>query len=250
MYGNFVMRRAVRTGVLLCGMAALGGCASLGSLLGGTPGAPATIVDAAALPAPSGIDATALDRPYHVGPYDALEIDVFGVADLSHKQVQADASGHVPFPLIGLVDAAGMTLDELGTTIAARLQDKFIRDPQVSVNLVQAVSQTVTIEGAVNAPGIYPVVGRMTLIKAIAVAKGAAKFSRLNRATILRTVDDQTMAAVYDVIAVHRGYYPDPEIFPGDTIVVGDAQTRKLFKGVAKSVPSPGAPLVVSFKAK
>jgi polysaccharide export outer membrane protein len=233
-----------------CSLFLLGACASMGSMSAARSGEQVTVLDIAALPTPSGVDASSTVRPYHVGPFDILTIDVFGVAELSQKQIQADASGHVAFPLIGLIDAAGMTLDELGATIAMRLQEKYIREPQVSVNLAQAASQTLTIEGGVHAPGVYPVVGRLTLIKALAMAKGAIDFAHLNRVTILRDVEGRQMAAIYDPVAIHRGGYPDPEVFPDDIIVVGDAQTRKLFRGISPTRPLPHAPLIVAFKAK
>jgi polysaccharide biosynthesis/export protein len=67
------------------------------------------VVDSSALPAPDRTDLTTEDRPYLIGAFDKLTIDVFGIDDLSRKEVQADASGRISFPLAGVIEAAGKT---------------------------------------------------------------------------------------------------------------------------------------------
>ncbi|HEX7782633.1 MAG TPA: polysaccharide biosynthesis/export family protein [Sphingobium sp.] len=207
------------------------------------------VVDLAELPPPSGIDVSMMDRGYRIGPFDKLVVDVFEVPELSGKEVQAAADGSIAFPLIGSMEAAGMTTDELAAMVAARLRESFVKNPQVTVSLQQTVSQVVTIDGEVNDPGLYPVVGRMTLRKAIASAKGAKAIARLGRVAIYRKVNDQDMAAVYNLTAIYRGNYADPEIFAGDMVVVGSSQTNRIFRGVKAKTSLMSAPLVVAFKA-
>lgn len=234
----------------LSGVVLLGACVTLGHPTIDNPALGIKVMDVATLPSPGGTDPATSDRAYHVGPFDTLEVDVFGVDALSRKEIQADANGRVAFPLIGDIDAAGMSLDEVGAIIQERLGADFVKNPQVTVNLKETVSQVVTVDGEVKRPGLYPVTGRMTLTKAVATAQGSVHPSRFGRVMILRTVNDQRMAAVYNPVAIYRGYYADPEIFPDDVVIVGDGRTKRILKGLPTSASLLEAPLVVSFQKK
>jgi len=183
------------------------------------------------------------ERPYLIGPFDKLNIDVFGVEDLS-RDVQADASGRVSIPLAGTLDVSGKTPGEVATMVADRLRGRYVRDPQVTVNLLQAVSRIVTIDGEVKKPGLYPVVGQMTLMRAVATAEGTTEFARLDDVVVFRTVKGQRYAALFNLKAIRRGTYEDPEIFPNDVISVGDSQARRLFRDVLTAAPAIVTPLV------
>ena len=74
-----------------------------------------------------------------------------------------DASGRLTFPLIGTLEVAGKTPGEVSAMMADRFRGRFINDPQITVNLKEIFSQTVTIGGEVKKAGVYPIVGRMTL---------------------------------------------------------------------------------------
>lgn len=198
--------------------------------LGGSPGI--SVVSGEALPSPQRSDLFAADRPYLIGPFDKLTIDVFGIEDLSKKEVQTDASGRISFPLAGVIEAAGKTPGELGEAIEERLRGRYIRDPQVTVNLEDTVSQVITVDGQVREPGLYPVVGRMTLMRAVATAKGTAEFAKLDDVVIFRTVGGQKLAALYNLKAIRRGAYEDPEVFANDVVVVGDSAARRLFRDI------------------
>ena len=118
----------------------------------------------------------------------------------------------------------------------------------MSVNLEEAVSQTVTVEGEVREPGVYPVVGRATLLQSIARAKGTTEYSRLEEVVLFRTVGNQRMAGVYNIAAIRRGAYPDPEVFPADVIAVGDSPRRRIFRDLIASAPLLTTPLLVLFR--
>ncbi|MBN8811814.1 polysaccharide biosynthesis/export family protein [Sphingomonas leidyi] len=207
-----------------------------------------TVPQSGVLPAPDGADLLAQNRPYLIGPFDRLTIDVFGIPELSNKEVQTDAGGRLSFPLAGVVEAAGKTPAELEQTLEDRLRGRFVRDPQVTVNLKETVSQTVTVDGQVREPGLYPVIGRMTLMRAIATAKGAGEFAKLEDVVVFRTVHGQRMAALYNLKSIRRGYYEDPEIFANDVVVVGDSPARRLFKDVLQVLPVLTAPLVIALQ--
>lgn len=216
------------------------GCAGAPKL---EPRAGLQVTEMSQLPAPTGADMTNNERPYLIGPFDKLNIDVFGVEDLS-RDVQADASGRVSIPLAGTLDVSGKTPGEVATMVADRLRGRYVRDPQVTVNLLQAVSRIVTIDGEVKKPGLYPVVGQMTLMRAVATAEGTTEFARLDDVVVFRTVKGQRYAALFNLKAIRRGTYEDPEIFPNDVISVGDSQARRLFRDVLTAAPAIVTPLV------
>ncbi|MES2986265.1 MAG: polysaccharide biosynthesis/export family protein [Pseudomonadota bacterium] len=228
---------------LLCG--ALAACAGNPPLRQDLAVAKLQVVDSDKLPPPERKDLFENNRPYLIGPFDKLIIDVFGIEELSKKEVQTDAGGRISFPLAGIVEAAGHTPGELEAIISERLSGRFIRDPQVTVNLKETVSQVITVDGQVKEPGLYPVIGRMTLMRAVATAKGAGEFAKLSDVVIFRTVGGQKMAALYDLKSIRRGYYEDPEVFANDVIVVGDDQARRIFRDVLSVAPLLTAPLVV-----
>jgi polysaccharide biosynthesis/export protein len=213
--------------------------------LGGDPSI--QVAQSGELPIPDRTDIIGEDRPYLIGPFDKLVIDVFGIEDLSKKEVQTDASGRISFPLAGVVEAAGKTPAEIEDILRQRLRAAYVRDPQVTVNLKETVSQVVTVDGQVKEPGLYPVIGRMTLMRAVATAKGTAEFAKMDDVVIFRTVKGQKMAGLYNLKAIRRGTYADPEIFANDVVVVGDSKGRRLFKDGLQILPAITSPLVYIF---
>lgn len=223
--------------ILVVGLAAfcLAGCAGK-SEIGGAQGI--TVTPAGELPAPTERDAGASARPYMVGPFDRLLIDVFGTPELSQREIQVDASGRMSFPLIGTVEVAGKTPGEIEETVQQLLRrGRFVRDPQVTVNLKEIVSQTMTIGGEVREPGVYPVVGKMTLMRAVATAKGTTELAKKSEVVIFRTVNGKDYAAVYDTRSIQRGVYTDPEVYANDIVMVGDSSSRRLLKDLLTISP-------------
>lgn len=217
------------------------GCASDGSL---TSSERLTVVENdKVLPAPTRQDLTVADRPSLIGPLDTIQVDVFGIPDLE-REVQVDASGRIAMPLAGTIDARGRTASELARAIEAALKAHYVRNPAVTVNIKSSVSQVVTIDGQVVEPGLYPVTNQMTLLRAIASAKGMSEFARTKDVVILRTVDGRKMAGLYDVNAIRRGAYDDPAIYANDVIVVGDSPQRRIFKDFVSVSPVLAAPLI------
>lgn len=225
-----------------CLAALLSGCASTVEL-GGDP--KLSVLDASELPAPQRADITGGAQPYYVGPYDKLIVDVFAIEDLAAREIQVDASGRMSFPLAGVLDVSGKTPAEIEQELAARLRQAYVRDPQVTVNLKETVSRVVTVEGQVRKPGLYPVVGRMTLMRAIARAEGTDEFSNLDDVVIFRTVEGQRYAALYNLDAIRHGAYADPDIYANDVVMVGDSRSRRLFKDVLAVMPALLTPLVI-----
>ena len=200
------------------------------------------VQDSTTLPAPNRRDLTAPDRPALIGPLDTIQVDVFNVPDLS-REMQVDASGRIAMPLVGTVDARGKTAQELAATVEAALRGRYVRAPEVTVNIKSSVSQVVTIDGQVVEPGLYPVTNQMTLLRTIASAKGLSEFARQEDVVILRTVEGRKMAGLYNIEAIRRGAYEDPPIFDND-VVVGDSPQRRLFRDFVALAPLLAAPLI------
>lgn len=169
-------------------------------------------------------------KDYRIGAEDLLEIQVFGVEQLS-RTVRVNSRGFVSLPLIGAVEVAGMTAQEAEATLAAKLADNFLQDPQVSLFIKEYTSQRVTIEGAVNKPGIYPLRGQTTLLRSLAVAGGQAGLSDMNEVVVFREDGrGKRETLVYDVERIRRGELDDPIVVNDDLIVVNRSRTRAILK--------------------
>jgi polysaccharide export outer membrane protein len=180
-----------------------------------------------------------------VGPFDRLTVDVLGIEALTGREVQVDGDGNIALPMVGAVNVAGRTTSEVRVLVTERLRAAYVRDPQVSVGLREAVSQVLTIGGQVARPGVYPVMGEMTLLRALAVAGDTREDADLQDVIVFRTVAGQRYAALYDVERIRHGAYPDPEIYANDLVMVGDDQSRRLFREVLSTFSLVSGPLVI-----
>jgi len=231
--------------LLLSSLPLLAACAS-DSQVGAAPGLHA--VDAAELPPPTVADYRPAALPYLVGPLDTLSIDIAGLQDFKDREVQVDSSGRLSIPYAGVIEAAGHTPGEIANSIEALLGGGYFRNPHVTVNLKKTQSQTVTVEGDVKEPGIFPLVGDMTLLRAIAAAKGTTDTSKLDNVVLFRTVNGQRMAALYNVKMIRKGNYDDPRIYANDLVVVSDSRARKVFKDFLQIVPLLTTPLIIALQ--
>lgn len=186
------------------------------------------------------VPAATADRPpsdYRINPLDVLSVTVFREPDLTFKELQVDASGSLLFPLIGNVRAAGKTANELSTEMAERLDQRYLRNPQVSVVIASSVSQRVTVEGSVNEPGVYEIGGAATLLEALARAKSPTRTAALNQVVVFRTVNGQRMGAVFNIGDIRNGRAPDPAILGGDVVVVGFSSVKGAFRDLLSTAP-------------
>jgi len=189
-----------------------------------------------ALPAP---DQTGMSRNlsnYRIGPLDQIKVEVFGAPELT-REGEVDAAGSFAMPLVGTVTAGGKTPVELSQEVSAKLQGRYLKNPQVSVNIVKAQGQTFTVDGAVQQPGVYPIVGQITLQQAIATARGANETANINNVVVFRTVSGRKMAALFSLKDVRGGRIADPEIYGNDIIVVGENAARRFFRDLTSSFP-------------
>jgi protein involved in polysaccharide export with SLBB domain len=153
------------------------------------------------------------------------------------RTVQVDAAGHITYPLIGQVAAAARTARDLEATIAAKLGERYLQSPQVMVLVKAAPGQKFTVEGAVASPGIYDINGRMTLLQAIATAKGLETAANPRNVVVFRLIEGRRMAGLADLSEIRSGKLNDPQIYAGDVIVVESSRTKALLRTMLGTVP-------------
>jgi polysaccharide export outer membrane protein len=131
------------------------------------------------------VAATFADGPYTLDSGDKLRIVVFGQDTLSNNYT-VDAQGTVTLPLVGAVEARGLTTSQLGGAIASRLRSGYVRDPSVAVEI--ETYRPFFVFGEVTFPGQYPYVPNMTVENAIAIAGGFTPRAAKDKVTITRKV--------------------------------------------------------------
>jgi polysaccharide export outer membrane protein len=106
-----------------------------------------------------------------LGVGDQLSIRVLDMDEISDKPMRIDSNGFIDLPLVGRVQAGGVTAEQLKTDLTKRLS-KYIDDPQISINLTDDRSHPVSVIGAVNNPGVQQLQGARRLIEVISLAGG------------------------------------------------------------------------------
>jgi polysaccharide export outer membrane protein len=226
----------VRLSLVVISAATLVSCASRPLVLGGES---VRLVASPELPAP-----TDPDRLFAIGAGDRLSFQIYGIPDSIRNGIVVDNMGFVSLPIIGSVRVGGLTIPEGNAEVNARLRAAHVRNPVAVLNFEQVVSPTFVIEGEVENPGLYPANGNTSLVRAVAAAQGTTEFARIEDVLIFRTVGNQRYLAAYNFSAVRAGNYPDPRIYPGDTIVVGDSPARRRFRDLIQIAPLLTAPLI------
>jgi polysaccharide export outer membrane protein len=185
------------------------------------PGQRAATDPSAAAGGPQPLDSlTGVGTDYRIGPNDLLEFDVFGVPDMK-RTVRVNSSGQVSLPLIGAVPLAGLTAQQAEALLAQRYGEKYLQNPNISLFIKEYTTQRVTIEGAVLKPGIYPVTGQISLLRALALAGGYAQYADLREIMLYRQgPDGKQQSQTFNLEQVRAGEVPDPSIQSDDVIVV------------------------------
>jgi polysaccharide export outer membrane protein len=157
---------------------------------------------------------------YLIGSEDTIEVLVWKNADLS-RVVSVRPDGKVSLPLIGDVQAAGMTVMHLNTEITEKLKKYYKEPPQVSVILQQVNSYSIYVLGEVKSPGKYLVKSGTTFLQAITLAGGFTEFASKNKVMVRRRSNDNSEKIISikyrDVLS---GLQSNVMMFPGDTILI------------------------------
>lgn len=151
---------------------------------------------------------------YRLGPGDKVAIKVFSQPDMS-GEFEIGSTGQLSLPLVGSVDAATLTLNELQETLVQRLAADFLVDPKVSLEVINY--RPFYILGQVNKPGSYPYQAGLNVRMAVALAGGYTRRAREEPVTLIRLGADGEEK--------HYRARQDTLVLPGDSIDV----PRRLF---------------------
>jgi polysaccharide biosynthesis/export protein len=216
--------------VIPAGALALAGCA------GGESRIPLNSYQTVA-PSSTTAPQAAVAADYLINPFDELRIDVFGEPDLSLTELPVSPTGRIVMPMVGEIKAEGRTAAELSNDIARALH-RYLRNPQVAVNVTEFTSQKVTVGGAVRSPGAFPVTRQVTLMEALAMGQGLSDYSKRGEILVFRRKDGQQYVARFDLNLIETGQAENPEILPGDIVVAGYSESRRLFADAIAVLPA------------
>ena len=188
------------------------------------------------LAAPDAPAVESLESDYKIAPLDTVTVKVFKADDLS-GDYQVDLTGHISLPLVGEVEAANLTTAQLDQKLTDMLGQKYFEHPDVSVGVKASTARAVTVDGAVTKAGTFPILGRTSLMQAVALAGGTTEDANTHRIAIFRTIGGQRQAAAFDLAAIRHGQSPDPQVYPGDIVVVDGSSIKEGFKRVMQSFP-------------
>ncbi len=152
----------------------------------------------------------------HLGPGDLVAVHIFGSLDYT-PTVRVNLDDSMQLPLIGSISVKGLTLDQAEDLVAERLRSGgMYRDPQVTLQVMESSTQTVTVTGEAHA--IIPVSGVRHLLEVLAAAGGLPP-SASHTITIDRPGADQPIIVDLGTDPMHSAE-SNVAVYPGDTIVV------------------------------
>ncbi len=177
-----------------------------------------------------------LEVGYKIAPMDTLTVKVFRMPDLT-GDYEVDLAGHISMPLIGEISAYDLTTAQLDDALTRKLGEKYLENPDVSVGIKSSTRRSVTVDGAVNRAGAFPVNGPMTLMQAVASAGGTNQEANARRVAIFRTIGGKRQAAAFDLTSIRRGEMEDPAIYAGDIVVIDGSSVKAAQKQLLNSLP-------------
>jgi polysaccharide export outer membrane protein len=189
-----------------------------------TPSPAATSSEAASTatrPAAAPDNSKADSKAYVIGENDILEVDVWKDKEIS-RTVPVRPDGKISLPLVGEIQASGMTPLQLQEDIAHRLKN-FLENPGVTVIVSDPRSHHFNVVGQIAKPGTYPLSQSMTVLDAISAAGGFRDFAKETKIYVLRTTPGGSQERLpFNYKDAIKGKKPENNVVlkPGDTIVV------------------------------
>jgi polysaccharide export outer membrane protein len=166
-----------------------------------------------------------ISKEFLLGPEDVLEVTVWRNQDLS-RVVVVRPDGKISLPLIGDVQASGLTAAQVAAKIAVRLTE-FKENPNVSVSIKEVNSYFIYVLGEVLKPGKYPIKSYATVLQGVSLAGGFTNFASKSKMAVLRTVTNGDgeqrqirIPIAYDELVSGKGEIQNFVLKSGDTIVV------------------------------
>ena len=158
-------------------------------------------------------------RTYVIGPEDILGIIVYGQRDFSIPSYLVRPDGVISVPLIGEVTAAGHTPEQLGGDIAEQLK-KFIKNPDVQVQVLQVHSRKFRIQGEVNRPGEFDLVRPTSVLEALVNAGGFREWADEKNIKIFRDGGKKILKFNYRDVIQGKHLDQNVQVEPNDIIIV------------------------------
>jgi len=155
-----------------------------------------------------------------LGPGDKLELVIFFGARESKATYTLDASGQVEVQYIGAVHAGGKIVGDVKAEIVERLKDGYIKEPIVSLNLVEVNSRKLSVLGQVARSGTIKFTPGMTIVEAIAQSGGFSPMARKNMVKVTRFVEGRKETYKIPVEMIGEGKRPNFPVMPGDEVFV------------------------------
>jgi polysaccharide biosynthesis/export protein len=149
---------------------------------------------------------------------DKLRVEVYRDAQMS-QSLQIRPDGKITLPLVGDVAAAGKTPAALRDTLTTSLKE-FITNPVVTVIVVEAQPQTVSVIGEVNSPGTHPIKAQTTVIEALALAGGFKDFANTKNIVIQRATMTGVKSLKFNYKDAIKSEGKPMCVEPGDVIIV------------------------------
>ena len=171
--------------------------------------------------APANVPPEAKAEDYTISPGDILRIAVWKEPDLT-TEVFVRLDGRITVPLLGDIDAAGRSPNQLASEVQAKLARFLELPPQVTVTVSQAVSARFFVLGEVVRSGAYPLQTRTTVLQALSLAGGFGPFAKRERIIIIREHNGKRSALRVNYSEIETGAGRDQNIAldAGDTILV------------------------------
>lgn len=181
---------------------------------------------------------TRLDSTYAINAKDVLSVSVLGEPQLSMDTIRVGEDGAFMMPIVGRVQASGRTVNEVANEIRTTLASRYLRNPNVTVNLIELNSHFVTVDGAVQQSGVFAFEPGTTLMGAVAMAKGPTDVAQLDQVIVFREMNGQLAAARFDLNLVRTGQMVDPLLEPEDRIMIGQSGANKAWRDLLDVLPA------------
>lgn len=148
---------------------------------------------------------------YRLGPNDSIRIEVFDEADLS-TETAVSGHGTIKFPLVGEIPVEGRTIKEVEETLAQRLEAGYLKNPKVTVSILQY--RNFYVSGEARNPGAFSYREGITVLKAITLAGGWTDRAVKDKAKVLRVINGQQQILVVGM---------EDSVQPDDIIIVPES---------------------------
>ena len=154
---------------------------------------------------------------YRLGPGDLLDVGVWGYQELQLKAITIRPDGKISFPLVGEVQAAGMSASELTNSLTTAL-GIYIVNPQVTVNIVKFRTVRVYVLGEVMRPGMYEIEKQHNLLDAVSIAGGHTKYARKKQVYLVHKSTGEYQQADYNRLLTKGDLTQNYPLEDGDVV--------------------------------